>query len=191
MREVQVFDTNGVNRALNKPATQSSPFLGGQIRSGWNSKCLEYDGNHHRVFMWDCHGGSNQQWYSSSNSKVDMRIQANGNRCLDAYGAYYHVYWHWCHDGNNQKWTYDDMGRLHNVAYPHHCLDLYAYDNNNGAAVVLIQCNDQINQKWLASTNPSTAVNGNLGDHSHTNNDAGMYHELANSNLIVYTIMSF
>jgi hypothetical protein len=37
----------------------------------------------------------------------------------------------------------------------------------------------------------SNVVNGNLGDFSHTNNDAGMYHELTNSNLIVYTIMSF
>ena len=63
MREVQVYDTSGVNHALNKLATQSSPFYWGEIRSGWNSKCLEYDGNNHLVFMWDCHGGSNQQWY--------------------------------------------------------------------------------------------------------------------------------
>ena len=27
MREVQVFDTSGVNRALNKPATQSSTYI--------------------------------------------------------------------------------------------------------------------------------------------------------------------
>ena len=197
MREVQVFDTSGVNRALNKSATQSSPFYWGEIRSGWNSKCLEYDGNNNLVFMWDCHGGSNQQWYPSSNSKVDMRIQADGNRCLDAPGgALYRVYWHWCHDGNNQKWTYDDMGRLHSVAYPHLCLDIINHNNNNGAVVVLHQCNDAMNQKWLASTstsnpNPSKAVNGNLTDFSCTYNDAGMYHELSNSNLIVYTIMSF
>jgi hypothetical protein len=37
----------------------------------------------------------------------------------------------------------------------------------------------------------SKAVNGDRNDYSHTNNDAGMYHELTNSNLIVYTIMSF
>ena len=177
MREVQVFDTSGVNRALNKSATQSSPFYWGEIRSGWNSKCLEYDGNNHLVFMWDCHGGSNQQWYSSSNSKVDMRIQAAGNRCLDAPGgAYYRVYWHWCHDGNNQKWTNDDMGRLHSVAYPHLCLDLYANDNNNGAAVVLYQCNNYMNQQWLSASttlDASKAVNGDFNDWSHTNNDAG------------------
>ena len=176
MREVQVYDTSGVNLALNKLATQSSSWWR-EIRSGWNSKCLEYDGNNHIVFMWDCHGGSNQQWYPISDSKVDMRIQAAGNRCLDAPGgAYYRVYWHWCHDGNNQKWTNDDMGRLHSVAYPHLCLDLYANDNNNGAAVVLYQCNNYMNQQWLSASttlDASKAVNGDFNDWSHTNNDAG------------------
>ena len=36
-----------------------------------------------------------------------------------------------------------------------------------------------------AGEEASKAVNGNLGDHSHTNNDAGIYHELTNSNLTV------
>ena len=189
LREVQVFDQNGVNRALNKLATQSSPFFWGEISSGWNSKCLDYDGNN-QVFMWDCHGGSNQQWYPSSNSKVDMRIQADGNRCLDAPGgAFYRVYLHSCHDGNNQKWTYDDIGRLHSVAYPHLCLDLFNHNNNNGAGLVLYQCNNNMNQKWLASTTwadpASKAVNGNLNDNSHTLVDAGMYHELTYSYLNV------
>jgi hypothetical protein len=174
LREVQVYDTSGVNHALNKLATESSsPW--GEIRSRWNSKCLEYDGNNQIVFMWECNGGSKQQWHLPS-SKVDTRIEADGNRCLDAPGgAYSRVYWHWCHDGNNQKWTYDDMGRLHSVAYPHLCLDLYAHDNNNGAVVKLYQCNDAMNQKWLASTSldASKAVNVNLNDWSHTNLETG------------------
>ena len=36
-----------------------------------------------------------------------------------------------------------------------------------------------------AGEEASKAVNGNLGDRSHTNNDAGIYHELTNSNLTV------
>ena len=176
MREVQVLDTSGVNHALNKLATQSS-LWGVVIRSRMNeNKCLDYDLNNLTVFMWDCHGGSNQQWHLPSSK----RIEANGIHCLDAPGgAFYRVYLHSCHDGNNQKWTYDDMGRLHSVAYPHLCLDIINHNNNNGAVVVLHQCNDAMNQKWLASTstsnpNPSKAVNGNLTDFSHTNNDAGI-----------------
>jgi hypothetical protein len=174
MREVQVFDTSGVNRALNKLATQSS-LWGVEIRSRMNDKCLDYDHdlNNHSVFMWDCHGGSNQQW----NWPSSKRIEADGNRCLDAWaGAYVPVYWHWCHDGNNQKWTYDDMGRLHSVAYPHLCLDCYYCDNNNGAELLLIQCNDAMEQKWLfdsTTSDASDAVNGNLSDWSHTLEETG------------------
>ena len=173
MREVQVFDTSGVNRALNKLATQSSSW-GVKIRSRMNeNKCLVYDLNNHAVFMWDCHGGSNQQWHLPSSK----RIEADGNRCLDAPGgAYVHVYWHFCHDGNNQKWTYDDMGRLHSVAYPHLCLDLYFFDNNNGAKVLLTQCNNYMNQQWLfdsTTSDASKAVNGNLTDWSYTLEETG------------------
>jgi hypothetical protein len=122
--------------------------------------------------MWDCNGGSNQEWYWPSSK----RIEADGNLCLDAPGGELWVVWLYsCHDGNNQKWTYDDMGRLHNVAYPHLCLDLYAHENINGAGVVLYQCNDAMNQKWLAFDSPpaSNAVNGDLTDLSHTNLEAG------------------
>ena len=37
----------------------------------------------------------------------------------------------------------------------------------------------------------SKAVNGNLNDFSHTNYDAGMYHEWTKSNLFVYSTLSF
>ena len=114
------------------------------------------------------------------------RIEANGIHCLDAPGgAFYRVYLHSCHDGNNQKWTYDDMGRLHSVTYPHLCLDIINHNNNNGAEVVLHQCNDEMNQKWLfdsTTSDASKAVNGDRNDLSHTNNDAGMYHEWTKSN---------
>jgi hypothetical protein len=120
----------------------------GEIRSRMNNKCLDWYQD--RVHMHDCHGGSNQQWYRPGFNKYDLRIQADGNRCLDAPGGHgVRVYWHWCHDGPNQKWNYDDKYRLHNVAYPHLCLDIYAWDNNNLAKVVLWPCNDQKNQQWF------------------------------------------
>jgi hypothetical protein len=36
MREVQVYDTSGVNRALNKPATQSSTTASGEASKAVN-----------------------------------------------------------------------------------------------------------------------------------------------------------
>jgi hypothetical protein len=44
MREVQVYDTSGVNRALNKPASQSSTYLLDTHISTW-SAALAVNGN--------------------------------------------------------------------------------------------------------------------------------------------------
>ena len=45
MREVQVFDTRGVNRALNKPATQSSDYDGHTWGPDLASKAVNGDLN--------------------------------------------------------------------------------------------------------------------------------------------------
>ena len=119
----------------------------GEIRSRMNNKCLDLYQD--KVHMHTCHGLSNQKWYRPRFSKYDMRITGGDNKCLDAPGGQgVRVYWHWCHNGNNQKWIYDDKYRLHNVMYPDLCLDIYAWDNNDLAKVVLWPCNDQKNQQW-------------------------------------------
>jgi hypothetical protein len=126
-------------------------FGRGEIRSRMNSKCLDISGSGGSVVhMWGCHGGWNQQWYRPNRNKFDMRLQADGNRCLDAPGGQgVAVYWHSCHDGNNQKWVYDDQYRLHNVAYPHLCLDIACWNcNNDGAKVHLWPCHGDKNQQW-------------------------------------------
>ena len=45
MREVQVFDTSGVNCALNKSATQSSTYIGNSWGSDPASKAVNGDLN--------------------------------------------------------------------------------------------------------------------------------------------------
>lgn len=120
----------------------------GEIRSIWNNKCLDVDND--RVHIYDCHGGWNQQWYRPGGNSQDMRIQVDGNKCLDALGGQGEcVACLPCHDvQSNQRWVYDDKYHLHSVRYPELCLDIYAYNGNNYAKVVMWPCNDQPNQQW-------------------------------------------
>jgi hypothetical protein len=74
-----------------------------------------------------------------------------------------------------------------------HMKEVQVYDTSgvNRALNKLASQSSTYTQHYWGSDPASKAVNGVLYDYSHTNNDAGMYHELTYSNLIVYTIMSF
>ena len=68
-----------------------------------------------------------------------------------------------------------------------HCREVKVFDTS-GVNHALNKLATQSSTYWDPA---SKAANGYHNDWSHTNNDAGMYHELTDSNLIVYTIMSF
>ena len=73
-----------------------------------------------------------------------------------------------------------------------HMREVQVFDTNgvNRALNKLATQSSTTSGSW-GSDPASKAVNGNLNDWSHTNNDLGMYHEWTKSSLIIYTIMSF
>lgn len=59
-----------------------------------------------RVFLWDCHSGSNQKWFRDGQGRI--RLRSNEGMCLDIWYANPNdgaelVIWP-CHDGPNMKW---------------------------------------------------------------------------------------
>ena len=52
MREVQVFDTSGVNRAMNKPATQSSTDGSNPASKAVNGELTDFSHTHYEAGMY-------------------------------------------------------------------------------------------------------------------------------------------
>ena len=122
-----------------------------------NGKCLDVDSggfnaraNGGRVQLWDCHGGSNQQWHLEGTAIV----AANG-KCLDADGGPYQSrsngarvqVWD-CHGGPNQQWRHAGGNILSTNGK---CLDVNGGEFNarsNGAHITLWDCNGGPNQRW-------------------------------------------
>ncbi|WP_084546651.1 RICIN domain-containing protein [Glycomyces arizonensis] len=128
------------------PAPASGELLG--VGSG---RCLDVPNqstaNGTQVEIWDCNGGSNQQWtYTDAG---ELRVY--GNKCLDAEGAgtadgTLAIIWD-CHGGTNQKWNLNADGSITNVQSGL-CLDVEGYGTANGSLVHLWTCHGGTNQQW-------------------------------------------
>jgi ricin-type beta-trefoil lectin protein/cellulase (glycosyl hydrolase family 5) len=121
------------------------------LRSTSAGRCLDVTSqatsNGTPVEVWDCNGGTNQQWSSLSNGA----LQVYGNKCLDVPG---HAttpgtkveIWD-CNGGTNQQWTLNAdgtiVGRESGL-----CLDVSGAGTANGTAVDLWNCTGAGNQKW-------------------------------------------
>ncbi|WP_199044644.1 RICIN domain-containing protein, partial [Glycomyces salinus] len=78
--------------------------------SGGSRKCLDAEGggtsDGTAVIVWDCHGGSNQQWNVGSDGSI---TSAASGLCLDVSGASTAngalVQLWSCHGGDNQRWN--------------------------------------------------------------------------------------
>jgi hypothetical protein len=97
--------------------------------------------------LWDCNGGSNQQW--TPTSAKELRVY--GTKCLDdeangtANGTRA-IIWD-CNGGTNQQWNLNSDGSITNVRTGL-CLDASGYGTANGTLVQLWQCTGATNQKW-------------------------------------------
>jgi 1-phosphatidylinositol phosphodiesterase len=117
------------------------------LSSHFNGKCLDQnlaDGN---VQVWVCNGGQNQRWqYSPASGEI--RSVATPGKCLDAASRDGNAYMGSCHGGANQKWDLMPNGSIKDRLYGQ-CLDLYAYQQHDGANVQMYTCNtNAANQKW-------------------------------------------
>jgi hypothetical protein len=84
-------------------------YTSGKELKVFGNKCLDAyaqgSSNGTQVIIWDCHGGTNQQWNLHSNGTV---TGVQSGLCLDASGAGTAngtkiILWS-CHSGANQQW---------------------------------------------------------------------------------------
>jgi len=150
-----LFDGNGnkkaaytsVLNALNGGTSTPPDDDAGTIKGDGSGRCLDVpnagtaDGT--QVQLWDCHGGTNQQWtYTDAG---ELRVY--GNKCLDAAGtgngAKVQIYSCW--GGDNQKWRLNSDGSIVGVQ-SNLCLD--AAGSANGTPIQLYSCWNGSNQRW-------------------------------------------
>ncbi|PWI13154.1 1,4-beta-xylanase [Streptomyces sp. Act143] len=137
-----------VLNALNG-GTTTPPSDAGLIKGVASGRCLDVpnasttDGT--QLQLWDCHGGTNQQW--TSTSAGELRVY--GNKCLDAAGtgngAKVQIYSCW--GGDNQKWRLNSDGSIVGVQSGL-CLDAVGSGTANGTLIQLYSCSGGSNQRW-------------------------------------------
>ena len=121
------------------------------LRGSGSNRCLDVPGaataNGTLLDIWDCNGGSNQQWTALSNGE----LQVYGNKCLDvpggatAAGTKVEI-WD-CNGGSNQLWTLNSDGTVVGSGSGL-CLDVISAGTANGTGVDIWTCNGGNNQKW-------------------------------------------
>jgi len=126
----------------------------GVLRGVGSNRCLDVPGaataNGTLLEIYDCNGGTNQQWTSLSNGE----LQVYGNKCLEVpagattRGTRVEIYD--CNDGTNQQWTLNTDGTVVGSGSGL-CLDVTGKGTANGSAVEIWTCNGGSNQKWTRS----------------------------------------
>jgi hypothetical protein len=135
----------------------------GAVRGVASNRCLDVPGaaqtDGTNVQVWDCHGGTNQQWTLTDNNQLTVY----GNKCLDVPGhattaGTRPVIWS-CNGGTNQQWRVNADGTIVAVESGL-CLDVSGGATANGTAVQLWNCSGGSNQKWtgLSGTPNSCAL---------------------------------
>ncbi|GAA0364208.1 SGNH/GDSL hydrolase family protein [Micromonospora gifhornensis] len=123
----------------------------GAIVGNQSGRCVDVPGystaNSTQLQLWDCHGGTNQQWSYTSGRALTVY----GNKCLDAegYGTSpgTRVTIYDCHGATNQQWNVNANGTITGVQSGL-CLDANGGGTANGTRLVLWTCNGQANQQW-------------------------------------------
>ncbi|HEY0807926.1 MAG TPA: RICIN domain-containing protein, partial [Pseudonocardiaceae bacterium] len=126
----------------------------GTIVGAGSGRCVDVPGASQtqgtQVELWDCNGGSNQQWTATSASE----LRVYGSDCLDAgnqgtsAGTKVDI-WS-CTGQANQKWNVNADGTITN-AQSGLCLDATGQGTGNGTPIELWTCNGGSNQRWTHS----------------------------------------
>ncbi len=123
----------------------------GVLRGVGSNRCLDVPGrsttNGTLLQIWDCNGGSNQQWTYLSNGE----LQVYGNKCLDVPGnstaAGTRVEIWDCNDGANQQWNLNSDGTVVGRGSGL-CLDVTGAGTANATPVEIWTCSGASNQHW-------------------------------------------
>jgi hypothetical protein len=124
------------------------------LRNDNAGRCLDVPNasttNGTQVTLWDCNGGSNQQWTVNT----AKQIQVYGNKCLDAEGASTSagtrvIIWD-CNGATNQQWNASSDGTITGVQSGL-CLAPNGGGTANSTPVTLQTCNGSSSQKWTRS----------------------------------------
>jgi alpha-galactosidase len=123
------------------------------IRGAGSNRCLDDPNgtttNGTQVVIWDCNGGTNQQWVRTSGNQLQVL-----GKCLDAYdnqtapGTKVEV-WD-CNGQANQQWSVNANGTITGVQSGL-CLDVTGGGTANNSPVELWTCNGGSNQRWTLS----------------------------------------
>ncbi|ADJ49537.1 alpha-L-arabinofuranosidase [Amycolatopsis mediterranei S699] len=123
----------------------------GVLKGAGSGRCVDVPGavstNGTQVALWDCHGGTNQQWTYTSGRQLTVY----GTKCLDAAaqgttaGTKAQI-WD-CTGAANQQWNLNADGTVTGVQSGL-CLDAAANGTANGTPIQLWTCNGGSNQRW-------------------------------------------
>lgn len=122
----------------------------GPLHAIGSGKCLDVPGfsqsNGTQTQIWDCHGGTNQTWTSTSAKQLTVY---GGAKCLDATGTTAGAkvaIWD-CNGSTNQQWNRNSNGTVTSVRSGL-CLDVTGASTAGGTPVHLWDCNGGSNQQW-------------------------------------------
>jgi hypothetical protein len=122
----------------------------GPVHATGSGKCLDVPGlsqtNGTQTQIWDCNGGTNQTWTSTSTKQLTVY---GGAKCLDATGTAAGAkvaIWD-CNGGTNQQWNLNSNGTITSVQSGL-CLDVTGASTTSGALVELWDCHGGSNQQW-------------------------------------------
>jgi hypothetical protein len=130
------------------------PPQSGILRGVGSGRCLDVPNqsqtNGIQLDIWDCNGGTNQQWTATSSGQ----LMVYGTKCLDAFGQGTTPgtkvdIWD-CNGGTNQRWTLNADGSVVG-AQSGLCLDVTGAGTANGSLIELFTCNGGTNQHWSRS----------------------------------------
>ncbi|MDG4856900.1 non-reducing end alpha-L-arabinofuranosidase family hydrolase [Streptomyces sp. T-3] len=132
-------------------ASPAQAATSGDLRSVASGRCLDVAGfgqtDGTNVHIWDCHGGTNQQWTLTDSNQLTVY----GNKCLDVLGGATtsgtRVQIYTCNGGANQQWRVNSDGTIVGVQSGL-CLDVSGGGTANGTAAQIWSCHGGNNQKW-------------------------------------------
>ncbi|MFL5995233.1 MAG: non-reducing end alpha-L-arabinofuranosidase family hydrolase [Streptomyces sp.] len=130
------------------------------VRGVDSGRCLDVSGfsqtDGANVHIWDCHGGTNQQWTLTGSSQLTVY----GNKCLDVRGggttAGTPVQIWTCNGSDNQQWRVNPDGTIVGVRSGL-CLEVAGWGKANGTGVQMWSCHGGANQKWTGLSGASNA----------------------------------
>lgn len=137
--------------AITAPAA-SAAVSTAALRGADSGRCLDVPGGKTEsgteLMLWDCNGGSNQQWSYDTTTKS---LGVYGNKCLDSEsGSAVNgtpVLIRDCTGGTTQQWDVVSGGTVKNVGLGL-CLDAAGLGVTNGTPIQLWSCNGGGNQQW-------------------------------------------